>query len=152
MQPATDQPTKLRTLLTWTFTSSWLRTQKGRRVAQSDGPRWVYHPFVTEPETDPGELARRADLVSELLDRIEVSSGDGSATEWWNLSTYEELGGRTPTQAWVLGEHQAVERVVLSWFERSEQVAQRMREDHAFLRMIEERRRALATSHSCRSA
>ncbi|MDA8357299.1 MAG: hypothetical protein M0Z95_13645 [Actinomycetota bacterium] len=93
-------------------------------------------------DSDPRELNRRAAAVNEILGRIGLSSRD--ATEWWNFSAYEELGGRTATQAWLAGDHHAVERLVLSWYERSETAARRARGDEAFLRMLSERRRAIA--------
>jgi hypothetical protein len=97
---------------------------------------------VTSADSDPRELNRRAAAVSEILGRIGLSSRD--TTDWWNLSAHEELGGRTATQAWLAGDRLAVERLVLSWYERSESAAQRARGDEAFLSMLSERRRAIA--------
>ena len=94
---------------------------------------------------DPVELGRRAAAVNEILSKIEQSSGEQS--EWWNRFAYEELGNRTPTQAWLAGDHEAVERLVLNWYERSEAAADRVRNDPAFLRMLEERRRALSAGN-----
>lgn len=97
---------------------------------------------MTFTDSDPRELNRRAAAVNEILGRIGLTSRD--TTDWWNFSAYEELGGRTATQAWLAGDHHAVERLVLSWYERSETAAQRARGDEAFLRMLSERRRAIA--------
>lgn len=94
---------------------------------------------------DPVELGRRAAAVNEILSRIGRSSGEQS--EWWNHFAYDELGNRTPTQAWLAGDYEAVERLVLSWYERSEAAADRARSDPAFLRMLEERRRAVAAGN-----
>src|SRR5580704_4560866 len=95
---------------------------------------------------DPIELNRRAAALNEILGRIGLSDVAGHTTEWWNLVGYRELGGRTPTQAWLAGDHEAVESLVLSWFDRSEQAAERARGDEAFLRMLDGRRRALANT------
>jgi hypothetical protein len=51
---------------------------------------------VGEPVT-PIEASRRAAALNELLRQIADSTG--AVTEWWNLSRYEQLGDRTPTQA-----------------------------------------------------
>ena len=98
---------------------------------------------MAESDPDPQELNRRAAAVNEILSRIGLSGGGASMSEWWNLVSYDELGGRTPTQAWLAGDHEAVEKLVLSWFDRSEQAARRAQGDQAFLRMLEELRRAL---------
>jgi hypothetical protein len=106
---------------------------------------------VHQSETDPREQNRRAAAVNEILGRIGLSAAE--STDWWNLSAYEELGGRTATQAWLAGDHDAVERLVLSWYDRSEEAAQRARDDRTFLEMLEERRRALAKeAPRCRTA
>jgi hypothetical protein len=97
---------------------------------------------VPQAKPDQNELSRRAAAVNEILGRIGLSSGGYS--EWWNLTAYDELGGLTPTQAWLRGEHEAVERLVLSWFDRSEEAAERARNDPAFLRMLNERRQTIA--------
>ena len=60
------------------------------------------------------------------------------------MSTYDELAGRTPTEAWLAGDHEAVEQLVQIWYERSEQAAERARNDPDFMEMLEERRRAIA--------
>ncbi len=99
---------------------------------------------MADSDRDPQELHRRAAAVNEIIGRIGVSGTGSGISEWWNLESFEELGGRTPTAAWLAGGHEAVERLVLSWFDRSEQAASRAQSDQAFLRMVEERRRALA--------
>jgi hypothetical protein len=97
------------------------------------------------PATDPNsqELNRRAAAVSEILGRIGLSGVARNTTEWWNLVGYKELGGRTPTQAWLAGDYESVEQLVLEWFDRSEEAADRARGDDAFLHMLAERRRTI---------
>jgi hypothetical protein len=97
---------------------------------------------VPSPSLDPRELRYRAAAIEDLLERIATSTH--AEGEWWNSSSYEELGGRTPTEAWLAGDHEAVERLVHIWYERSEQRAEEIRKDPAFLEMLEERRRAIA--------
>lgn len=91
---------------------------------------------------DPVEQGRRQDAIEDLLTRVANSSGD--AGEWWNGRTYEELGGRTPTDAWLAGDQDGVSHLILGWYQRSEQRAEQIRNDPAILEMIEERRRSIA--------
>ncbi len=99
---------------------------------------------------DPTELSSRAPAIDDLLEGIATSTNEEG--EWWNSSTYEELGGRTPTKAWRAGDHEAVVRLVHIWYERSEQRAEQAPNDPAFLEMLEERRRAIAAKAGhCRS-
>lgn len=88
------------------------------------------------------EQARRQAAISELVDRIATSSGDSD--EWWNASTHEELGGRTPTEAWLAGDHDGVMRVIARWYQQSDERAEQIRNDPAMLEMIEDRRRSVA--------
>lgn len=89
------------------------------------------------------ELNRRAAALNEVLGRIGLST-TASTNDWWNLTSYPELGGRTPTQAWLAGDHETVEALVVSWFDRSEQAAARALDDESFVRMLDSRRKALA--------
>jgi hypothetical protein len=66
-------------------------------------------------------------------------------TEWWNLSRYEQLGNRTPTQAWLAGDHELVEKLVMDWYAASEAVAERRRSDLEFMAMLREESAALRT-------
>lgn len=92
-------------------------------------------------EPNQYELSRRAAAVNELLGRIGLSSGQFN--EWWNRTAYAELGGLTPTQAWLCGNHDAVVQLVQSWIERSDEAAERARNDPGFLQMINERQQAI---------
>jgi hypothetical protein len=91
---------------------------------------------------DPIELERRAVATEDLLNRIATSTGaDG---EWWNHSASADLSGRTPTEAWLAGEHAAVRRLIEIWYDRTDERAEQIRDDPAFLTMIEEHRRSVA--------
>jgi hypothetical protein len=91
---------------------------------------------------DPRELSYRAAAIEDLRERIATSTH--AEGEWWNSSTYEESAGRTPTEAWLAGDHGAVVRLVDIWYERSERRSEEIRNDPAFLEMLEERRRPIA--------
>jgi len=88
------------------------------------------------------ELNRRAAAINNLLRSIGESNG--SETEWWNHRAYEKLGGLTPTQAWLRGDHEAVERLVASWYAATERVAERHRNDPEFMKMLKRRSEAIA--------
>lgn len=88
------------------------------------------------------EQARRQAAIDELVNRIATSSGDSD--EWWNASTHEELGGRTPTEAWLAGDHDGVMRMIAGWYQKSDERAEQILNDPAMLKMIEARRRSIA--------
>jgi hypothetical protein len=98
---------------------------------------------VGEPVT-PIEANRRAAALNELLRQIADSTG--AVTEWWNFSRYEQLGDRTPTQAWLAGDHELVEKLVRDWYAASEAAADRHRNDPEFMAMIREKSSALRTA------
>jgi len=87
------------------------------------------------------EANRRAAAVNELLRQIEHSTG--AVTEWWNHAQYEQLGDRTPTQAWLAGDHEAVEQLVAHWYAISEAAAEHRRNDPGFMAMLREKSAAL---------
>jgi hypothetical protein len=95
---------------------------------------------VGEPVT-PNEANRRAAAFRELLQEIARSTGDPS--EWWNFSRYEQLGNRTPTEAWLAGDHEAVENLIVEWHAASEAAVERQRNDPEFMDMIREKSTAL---------
>jgi hypothetical protein len=95
---------------------------------------------VGEPVT-PVEANRRAAAFNELLRAIAHSTGDRS--EWWNLSRYEQLGNRTPTEAWLEGDHEAVENLLMEWLAASEAAVERHRNDPEFMDMIRKKSTAL---------
>ena len=88
------------------------------------------------------EQARRQAAIDELVDRIATSSGDSD--EWWNAKTHEELAGRTPTEAWLAGDHDGVMRVIAGWYQQTDERTEQIRNDPAMLEMIEDCRRSVA--------
>jgi hypothetical protein len=81
--------------------------------------------------TDPYRALARADLI----DRI----SNGNNRDWWNMTTYPELGDRTATEAWQAGDHAAVELLIDKWYAEAEAHAERRRNDPKFMAMIERR-------------
>jgi hypothetical protein len=101
----------------------------------------------SEPEAY--EINRRAAAVNELLRQIGLSNG--ADTEWWNCRAYDELGGLTPTQAWLMGDHEAVEKLIADWYAVSELSAERFRNDPDFMDSLRQKSAAIA-NQSQRSA
>jgi hypothetical protein len=92
------------------------------------------------PTPDSGhEAQRRAAAINYLLGLIGLS--DGRETVWWNHRIYDELGGHTPTQAWLAGDVQAVEQLVRGWY--TERALEERRRDPAFMAMIQHKIDAL---------
>ena len=87
------------------------------------------------PIPDPYREQARADLIANIE--------NGTPSDWFNLSTYEELNDRTPTEAWRAGDHDAVELLIDQWYAEAEAHAERRRNDPKFMAMIERRREAL---------
>ena len=86
---------------------------------------------------DALELQRRARAINVLLEQIGVSKG--LQNEWWNLTAWPELGDRTPTQAWLAGDHEAVRELVEKWYADSEAVGERLRSDPHFMDLLRSR-------------
>jgi hypothetical protein len=55
---------------------------------------------------------------------------------WWNQTTYAELDGRTPVQAWLSGHQDDVRRLVVSLGERSLAAAERAMADPAIAEQV----------------
>lgn len=91
---------------------------------------------------DQIEQTRRQAAIDDLVNRIATSSGESD--EWWNARTQEDLGGRTPTEAWLVGDHDGVMRLIAGWYRQSDERAEQIRNDPAILEMIEYRRRSIA--------
>jgi hypothetical protein len=101
----------------------------------------------SEPEAY--EINRRAAAVNELLRQIGLSNG--AETEWWNFRAYDELGGLTPTQAWLRGDHEAVEKLIADWYAATERSAEKFRNDPDFMDSLRQKSAAIANK-SQRSA
>jgi hypothetical protein len=94
-----------------------------------------------DPETP--EATRRAAAENELL--AQIASSGGSDTEWWNYRTYDELGGLTPSQAWLRGDHDAVAKVIAAWYDATERSAERFRNDPVFMDSLRQKSAAIAS-------
>lgn len=95
----------------------------------------------SDPSRDPVESARRAAGINNLLENIGLSQGE--VTEWWNHRSYRELGDRTPTQAWLAGDEQAVRALIDRWYEESESATEQRRQDPEFMAMLRRKAHAL---------
>jgi hypothetical protein len=87
------------------------------------------------PIPDPYREQAWADLIERIA--------NGRPNDWFNMSTSELLGNRTPTEAWQAGDHQAVERMIDKWYADAEASAERHRNDPTFMAMLERRREEL---------
>jgi hypothetical protein len=99
---------------------------------------------------DGYESQRRGAALNVLLNQIGRS--EGKETEWWNFQAYDELGGRTPTQAWLAGDEKAVERLVRGWYLETERTLDARRRDPEFMKMIGDKLAALRAKSGQRSA
>ena len=80
------------------------------------------------------ESRRKAAAINYLLGQIGLS--DGRTPEWWNHQTYPELGGRTPTQAWLDGDEEGVRGLVDKWYADSQSGIDQRRRDPEFMAML----------------
>jgi hypothetical protein len=78
------------------------------------------------------EQVRRTDATKALLAEMRA----GSPGAWWDHS-YDELAGRTPTEALAAGDDEAVLQLIDEWYRRSEESAERHRSDPEFMDRIE---------------
>lgn len=117
------------------------RVRIPRVSAGPEHPRSSLH-FVSPSPLDQVEQTRRHEAIDDLVNRIATSSG--KADEWWNATTYEELGGRTPSEALLDGDHDGVLRLIAGWYQQSEERIGQIRRDQAILEVIEDRRRSIA--------
>ena len=79
----------------------------------------------------------------ELLSQIGLSNG--AETEWWNYRAYAELGGLTPTEAWLRGDHEAVKKLIADWYDATERSAKRFRTDPEFMDSLRQKSAAIAS-------
>jgi hypothetical protein len=88
--------------------------------------------------------------LNVLLDQIAHS--EGKETEWWNFQTFDELGRRTPTQAWLAGDEKAVEQLVRGWYLETKRNLDAMRRDPRVMQMIRDKIAALDAKSGLPSA
>lgn len=87
------------------------------------------------------ESQRKAAAINYLLGQIGLSNG--RETEWWNFQSYPELDGRTPTQAWLDGDEEAVRDLVDKWYADTQSAIDRHRNDPEFMAMLRRKIEAL---------
>lgn len=83
------------------------------------------------------ERQRQAAALNHLLGEIGLTGA--SQTRWWNLVGHPELGGRTATQAWLDGDHEAVRSLVEKWYAATKSAAERVAGSPSLLRELRER-------------
>ena len=106
---------------------------------------------MTTPE-DGHESQRRGAAINYLLGQIGLSNG--RTTEWWNHQSYPELGGRTPTQAWLAGDEEGVRGLVDKWYADSQSAIDQHRRDPEFMAMLRSKAETLRNpgGAECRDA
>ncbi|MGH9919824.1 MAG: hypothetical protein ACRD6W_13295 [Nitrososphaerales archaeon] len=85
-----------------------------------------------EPRKDPMWANREATRINLALGKLGLT--DAAITKWWNHSAYEELGGRTPGQAWQREEYAQVKSLVEGF--ASEQFAAQLSDNPTILRRL----------------
>ena len=63
-----------------------------------------------QDQRDPMWASREAAKINLALKKVGYS--DAKITKWWNHSAYEELGGKSPTDAWNHEEYELVKALV----------------------------------------
>jgi PAS domain-containing protein len=92
----------------------------------------------------PLEAERRAESTKTLLEDMRA----GIQTHaWWNRP-FDELAGRTPTEALEAGDEQAIMELIDYWYRRSEESAEQVRSDPEFMEMLERRSKELRALRS----
>jgi hypothetical protein len=76
-----------------------------------------------------------AEALADILDRI----ANGSPADWFNAVVYDQLGDRTPTEAWRAGEHEAVAHLVDGWYLATDSVVEEARRDPRMMAILEAR-------------
>jgi len=89
------------------------------------------------------ESQRKAAAINYLLGQIGLSNG--RETEWWNFQAYPELDGRTPTQAWLDGDEEAVRKLVDKCYADTQSAIDQHRSDPEFMAMLRRKAEALRT-------
>lgn len=85
---------------------------------------------------DAEDVQRQAAATNRLLGEIGLGTPGHSA--WWNV-VVAELCGRTPTQAWLAGDQDAVRSLVAEWYEASAEGQRRVAQDPALMLSLRRR-------------
>jgi hypothetical protein len=90
-------------------------------------------------------LEQRAKAVAPLGHDVTlnaVTKGIGRQPEdvsgWWNTTPFPELGGETPTQAWLSGDHDGVRRLVEQLNARSVERTRQIEQDPTMMAFLRE--------------
>jgi hypothetical protein len=67
---------------------------------------------------------------------VELGEAEQEISDWWNLIGFPQLGGRTPTQAWLAGDYENVRDLVRSLYEDSAQSAIRLKKSASFAELV----------------
>jgi len=93
-------------------------------------------------DLSPLEKQRRTDELEGLLKDLPI---EGKRSYWDRR--YDELAGRTPAETLADGDADAVRELIAAQYRRSEQSADRLRQDPEFVAWLEERRSEVALRH-----
>ncbi len=94
---------------------------------------------------DTEESQRQAAALNHLLGQIGLVRDEQAA--WWNFTTYGDLGGRTPTQAWLAGDTDAVRALVEKWYASTIDGQRRAAADPEMMAMLRRRLAELDERH-----
>ena len=86
------------------------------------------------------ESQRREDATALLIEELRAGRPG-----YWN-HPYEQLGNRTPTEALADGDEAAVRELIAEGYRRSEESAERHRQDPEFMKMLRSRSSLLRTA------
>lgn len=96
---------------------------------------------------DGDESQKQAAAFQLLLAEIGSSSARGGP---WNRVIYAELDDRTPTQAWLAGDHDRVRQLASGWYGASEAARQKATNDPATMALLRHQLRMLDESEGRR--
>jgi hypothetical protein len=74
--------------------------------------------YLGSPDLSDEDVRSAAVGLNDMLADLGYSKVE--ITDWWNLLAFKELGGRTPTRAWLEGDHEAVRGFVANLYAASE--------------------------------
>jgi hypothetical protein len=79
--------------------------------------------YLGSPDLSDEEARSAAVELNDMLADLGYSKVE--ITDWWNLLAFKELGGRTPTRAWLDGDRHAVRAFVTNLYAISERARDR---------------------------